>query len=257
MENRPIIVIPARYASTRFPGKPLAEIAGKSMIRRVWERCGAAEIGARVLVATDDQRIADEVGSFGGEAVMTPSELASGSERMAWVAARGVGEVFITVQGHEPLMPPSTIDAVAAALRDSDADIATAACPLRDPSALSNPNVVKLVTDAKKNALYFSRACIPFDRDATTAHETDGNAFADGGVYFKHIGIYAFRREALQRFAALPAGRLEQLEKLEQLRALEHGMRIRVAIVPADSQAVDTPEDLAAVEALLNGQNFR
>jgi 3-deoxy-manno-octulosonate cytidylyltransferase (CMP-KDO synthetase) len=257
METIPVIVIPARYASTRFPGKPLAEIAGKSMIRRVWERCGAAEIGARVLVATDDQRIVEEVASFGGEAVFTPWDIASGSERMAWVAERSEGDVFINVQGDEPLMPPSTIDAVAEALRKSDADIATAACPLRDPAALSNPNVVKLVTDAEKNALYFSRACIPFDRDAATGNNADSNAFADGGVYLKHIGIYAFRRDALKRFAALPAGRLEQLEKLEQLRALEHGMRIRVAIVPADSQAVDTPEDLAAVEALLNGQNFR
>lgn len=251
MHSNTIIVIPARYASTRFPGKPLALIAGKSMIRRVWERCAAARLDARIIVATDDERIASEVASFGGEAMMTPSELASGSERMAWVAERMEGEVFINVQGDEPLLPPSTIDATAEALTRSDADIATAATPLRDPAAFFNPNVVKLVTDAAGNALYFSRAAIPHDRDGAAAGTHAGNGFSDDGVYLKHIGIYAFRREALRRFAALPPGRLEQLEKLEQLRALEHGMRIRVALVPADSQAVDTPEDLRTVEDLL------
>ena len=238
------------------------------MIRRVWERCGAARLEARIVVATDDERIAAEVASFGGEAVMTPPELASGSERMAWVAERMEGEVFINVQGDEPLLPPSTIDATAEALAASDAEIATAACPLRDPAAFFNPNVVKLVTDAAGNALYFSRAPIPHDRDAAATEPENGNGFGNGGVYSeqigihpmnvgihrKHIGIYAFRREALRRFAALPPGRLEQLEKLEQLRALEHGLRIRVADVAADSQAVDTPEDLRLVEDLLNNE---
>ncbi len=263
MATNTVIVIPARYGSTRFPGKPLAVIAGKSMIRRVWERCNAtagASVGttngaARVIVATDDARIADEVATFGGEAMITPSELASGSERMAWVAERIEGEVFINVQGDEPLMPPATIDAVAAALRESGADIATAACPLRDPAALRNPNVVKLVTDRDGNALFFSRAGIPFDRDAEGKPGSRGNGFDTPGVYFKHIGIYAFRRDSLLRFAALPPGLLERVERLEQLRALENGMRIRVAVVPSDSQAVDTPEDLAAVEALLKARN--
>jgi 3-deoxy-manno-octulosonate cytidylyltransferase (CMP-KDO synthetase) len=255
MAKHTIIVIPARYASTRFPGKPLAMIAGRSMIRRVWERCSLAEEEARVIVATDDQRIADEVASFGGVSMMTPPELASGSERMAWVAERCDGEVFINVQGDEPLMPPATIDAVAAALRESDAVIATAACPLRDAAALRNPNVVKLVTDRSGNALYFSRAGIPFDRDAEGNPASGGNGFDAPGVYFKHIGIYAFRRDSLLHFAALPSGLLERVERLEQLRALEHGMRIRVTIVPSDSQAVDTPEDLAAVEALLKAHS--
>jgi 3-deoxy-manno-octulosonate cytidylyltransferase (CMP-KDO synthetase) len=183
--------------------------------------------------------------------MMTPQDLASGSERMAWVAARVEGAMFINVQGDEPLMPPGTIDAVVAALLDSDAEIATAACPLSNPGALHNINVVKLVTDRSGNALYFSRAVIPFDRDAAEHSAPDGNGFGETGVYFKHIGIYAFHRDALLRYAALPPGRLEQLEKLEQLRALENGMRIRVAIVPTDSQAVDTPEDLAAVEELI------
>ncbi len=255
MTTEHIIVIPARYASTRFPGKPLAAIAGKSMIRRVWEQCMRAACASRVIVATDDERIAAEVASFGGDAMMTPPELASGSERMAWVAERVAGAVFINVQGDEPLMPPATIDAVASALGESDAEIATAACPLADPAALANPNVVKLVTDRSGNALYFSRAGIPFDRDAGENSPAHGNGFAERGVYFKHIGIYAFRRDALLRFAALPPGRLEQLEKLEQLRAMENGMRIRVAVVPADSQAVDTPEDAAIVEELIRTMN--
>lgn len=255
MKTDTIIVIPARYASTRFPGKPLASIAGKSMIRRVWERCSMATEAARVIVATDDRRIADEVASFGGEAMITPSEMASGSERMAWVAERIEGDVFINVQGDEPLIPPATIDVVAAALRESDADIATAGCPLRDPAALWNPNVVKLVTDRSGNALYFSRAGIPFDREAAERISLDGNGSDERGVFFKHIGIYAFRRYAVLRFAALPPGLLERVEQLEQLRALENGMRIRVTIVPSDSQAVDTPEDLAAVEALLKAHS--
>ncbi len=250
-----IIVIPARFASTRFPGKPLAPIAGKSMIRRVWEQCRQAACASRVIVATDDARIADAVTAFGGEAMMTPSELASGSERMAWVAERSDGAIFVNVQGDEPLMPPATIDAVAAALRESDADLATAACPLADPEALRNPNVVKVVTDRDGNALYFSRAGIPFDRDPVGRSSADGNGFPGTGVYLKHIGIYAYRREALLRFAALAPGRLEQIEKLEQLRALENGMRIRVATVASDSQAVDTPEDVTIVEELIRKQN--
>lgn len=245
-----VIVIPARYASTRYPGKPLALIAGRPMIQHVWERCGRVRTAARVLVATDDERIVRAVAAFGGEAMMTPSELATGSERVAWIAERVPGDTFVNVQGDEPLLPPETVDAVIRALRDSDADIATAACPLRDPDQLANPNVVKLVTDVTGYALYFSRAGIPADRDQMDA---TGNPGVAAGVYRKHIGIYAFRRAALLRFAGLPAGRLEQREKLEQLRALEHGMRIRVVDVPTDSQAVDTPEDKELVEALMMG----
>ncbi|MDX9759804.1 MAG: 3-deoxy-manno-octulosonate cytidylyltransferase [Bacteroidota bacterium] len=249
MNTDTVIVIPARYASTRFPGKPLASIAGMPMIQHVWERCGRVRTPARLLVATDDARIARVVTDFGGEAMMTPPELASGSERVAWIAERIPGEMFVNVQGDEPLLPPDTVDAVVRALRESGADITTAACPLHDSDHIANPNVVKLVTDAAGNALYFSRAGIPFDRDGTDAN---GNHALPSGVYRKHIGIYAFRRAALLRFAALPAGRLEQHEKLEQLRALEHGMRIHVVDVPTDSQAVDTPADVALVEALMN-----
>ncbi len=245
MNENVMIVIPARYASTRFPGKPLAMIAGKTMIQRVWERCAAATMPQRIVVATDDARISAEVQRFGGEAMMTPADLPSGTERMAWVAARSDAEIFVNVQGDEPLLPPSTIDAAVHALRRNEAaDIATAACPLNVTEGISSPNVVKLVTDREGFALYFSRAAIPHIRDA-------GNAIDHIGVYRKHIGIYVFRRDALLRFAQLPPSPLEQYEKLEQLRALEHGMRIVVADVPTDSQAVDIPEDIALVEDMI------
>lgn len=251
MNERIIVVIPARYASTRFPGKPLARIAGKTMIERVWERCMSIESDAEILIATDDERIAAEVRSFGGEAVMTPDDLASGSDRVAWVAAHTDATMFVNVQGDEPLLPPATIDAVIRSLRDSDADIATAACPLRSHRHMFDPNIVKLVTDRNGNALYFSRAGIPFPREK----ENDGNAFDTYGVFLQHIGIYAFHRQSLLRFAALEESTLERVEKLEQLRALEHGMRICVSIVPAHSQSVDTPEDLAKVEKSIRLMN--
>ncbi|PLX31802.1 MAG: 3-deoxy-manno-octulosonate cytidylyltransferase [Ignavibacteria bacterium] len=245
MTAHTVIVIPARYGSTRFPGKPLADIAGKSMIERVYNLSMRSSLAGRVVVATDDERIRAEIDRFGGEAQLTPTDLASGSERMAYVAAHLDAEIYVNVQGDEPLLPPSTIDAVITALRDADdADIATASCPLRHPKEISDPNIVKLVTNQAGFALYFSRAGIPHLRDA-------GNEIPETGVYRKHIGIYAFRKDALLRFAALPPTLLEQSEKLEQLRALEHGMRIIVAEVEHDTQAVDTPEDIKKVIAAL------
>ncbi len=237
-----LVVIPARYASTRFPGKPLADLHGKPMIQHVWERCVASPGVERVLVATDDERIADAVRAFGGTCVMTPADLASGSERVAWVAAREQADIVVNVQGDEPLLPLDTIGAVIAPmLKNAGIDIGTAACPLPDAEAAMNPNVVKAVVAANGRALYFSRACVPHVRDGADAT----------GPWLKHIGIYAFRAAALARFAALPAGVLEQQEKLEQLRALEHGMSIHVALVAHDSQAVDTPSDLDVVRALM------
>lgn len=245
MKEQILTVIPARYASTRFPGKPLAMIAGKSMIQRVWERCTATAHPGRIVVATDDERIRDAVRAFGGEVRMTPPELDSGTARVAWVAEQEHADIYVNVQGDEPLLPPSTVDAaVTALLAHPAADIATACCPLTDVEGISSPNTVKLVTDAAGFALYFSRAPIPHQRDA-------GNAIGGTGVYRKHIGLYVYRREALLRFPSLPPSALEQTEKLEQLRALEHGMRIAVAEVPSDTQAVDVPEDIARVERLL------
>ena len=277
MSEHIIIVIPARWGSTRFPGKPLADIAGKSMIERVHARCAASARASRVIVATDDERIRSEVARFGGEAVMTPADLPSGTERMAWVARETEADIYVNVQGDEPLLPPATIDAaVDALIRNPEADIATACCPLTGDADIANPNIVKLVTDRAGFALYFSRAPIPHVRDSAgietpsggTAEDAsgsgdtadgdgrsadgDGNAFARTGVYKKHIGIYVFRRNALLRFAALDPTPLERLEKLEQLRALEHGMRIVVAEVETDSQAVDTPGDIEKVERLIH-----
>lgn len=219
------------------------------MIQRVWERCLEAEGIDEVFVATDDERIQSAVEEFGGNAVMTPAELTSGTERMAYLARTEEAEMYINVQGDEPLLPPSTIERTLQMLAaQTDADIATAACPLHDASDMQNPNIVKLVTDRAGFALYFSRAAIPHLRDA-------GNENAETGVYRKHVGIYAFRRDALLRFADLPPSQLERTEKLEQLRALEYGMRIAVADVERDSQAVDTPGDIAAVERLLHAGN--
>jgi 3-deoxy-manno-octulosonate cytidylyltransferase (CMP-KDO synthetase) len=237
-----LIIIPARYASTRFPGKPLADIHGKPMVRHVYERCAQSRPDARVLVATDDERIERVVRDFGAEVVMTPASLQSGSERAAWVAREIACDIVVNVQGDEPLLPGETLDAaIAPLLNDADLDIGTAACALDSLPELVDPNIVKVVLDTRGRALYFSRAPIPHIRDAESA----------ASPYLKHIGIYAFRRKALLRFAALPQSPLELLEKLEQLRALEHGMSIGVGITTQVSQAVDTPADLERVKAML------
>jgi 3-deoxy-manno-octulosonate cytidylyltransferase (CMP-KDO synthetase) len=241
-----VIIIPSRYASTRFPGKPLADIGGKTMIRRVWEQCSAAALAERVIIATDDERIVHEVESFGGEAFITPSNLNSGSERVAFVAQRVSGDIFVNVQGDEPLIPPATIDNAIKALIDNEkADIGTVACPIRSFADFVNPNVVKAVCAQDGRALYFSRASIPFSREER--HSIAG--------CLKHIGVYAFRRAALERFASLPENALERCERLEQLRALEDGMTIHVSTVESDTVAVDAPEDIALVLERLNAKH--
>jgi len=243
---RVAVVIPARYGATRLPGKPLAEIDGRPMIWYVWEKARRAQVPSRVVVATDDERIAAVVRGFGGEAVMTSPACASGTDRVA-EAARGMGEeVFVNLQGDEPLMHPSVIDAVAAPLVfDPDVRMSTAALPQDDPAEFLRPSVVKVVVDARGDALYFSRSPIPHYRDAGT------------GRYRKHLGIYGYRREFLFRVAALPPSPLEEAERLEQLRVLENGYRIRVVDVAHDSVGVDTAEDLKAVEGRLCGPKSR
>ena len=239
------IVIPSRYASTRFPGKPLADIAGKPMVQRVFERCARSRLAGAVIVATDDERIAEAVRGFGGLAEMTPSELASGTERMAWVAARRQGRIFVNVQGDEPLIDPAAIDAaIAPLLADEDIDIGTVASRMTDDAEFSNPNIVKIALTVSGRALYFSRAGIP--------HPRDGADSAGRAQRYRHAGLYAYRREALERFAALSPSPLERIEMLEQLRALEAGMHIHVAIVDADSPAVDVPSDIDIVLARLH-----
>jgi 3-deoxy-manno-octulosonate cytidylyltransferase (CMP-KDO synthetase) len=238
------IVIPARYGSTRFPGKPLARQTGKYLIQHVVEQASQARRAQRVLVATDDHRIFEAVRSFGGHAVMTSDSHHSGTDRIAEVMRRpeylGV-KIVVNVQGDEPDMDPGLIDALIEALESSQVEMATAAAPFLHDSEVANPNLVKVVTDHQHCALYFSRAVIPFDRDRT------GTVLGgDLRAYHRHVGIYAYRREALLKLAATPLCELERIEKLEQLRALYLGMKIFVLPATHVPQGVDTPEDYAA-----------
>ena len=249
-----VAIIPARFGSTRLPGKPLSDIQGKPMIQHVYERASRATCIDRLLVATDDERIAAAVTAFGGEVVMTSTAHPSGTDRLAEVARAIEAEVVVNVQGDEPLLDPLAIEtAVAALRRDPAVAIATLSLPLTDPEEMLSPGVVKVVVDEASDALYFSRSPIPFVRTANATARERAQAAVRLGLARKHIGLYVYRREALLRFAALPASPLEEAEGLEQLRALHHGMRIRVAPLAASTGgvAVDTPEDLERVRALL------
>jgi 3-deoxy-manno-octulosonate cytidylyltransferase (CMP-KDO synthetase) len=238
-----IVVIPSRYASTRLPGKPLLPLAGKPMVQHVYERAKRAQTVHRVIVATDDQRIMDAVTAFGGEARMTRSDHRTGTERIAEVAAHEPGDVFVNVQGDEPLIDPVAIDtAVGALLEEPQAQISTVATPIRHAGDIMDPNVVKTVLDFDGNALYFSRAPIPWIRDTQQKVHVK---------YWKHLGLYVFQREALLEFPTLPQGELERIEQLEQLRWLENGWKIRVAEVVHDAVSVDVLEDVARVEKLM------
>ena len=238
-----VVVIPARYGSTRLPGKPLVSLAGKPMIQRVYERAKLAQRVNRVIVATDDDRIVKAVQEFGGEARMTRPDHRTGTERVAEVAAHEAGDIFVNVQGDEPLLDPAAVDtAVGALLEEPQAAIATVATPIRTPGDIMDPNVCKVVLDFDENALSFSRAPIPWVRD------TAGHVQAR---HLKHLGLYVFRRDALLEYPTLPQGELERIEQLEQLRWLENGWKIRVAEVEHDAVSVDVPEDISRVEKLL------
>jgi len=238
-----IVVIPSRYASTRLPGKALVELAGKPMVQHVYERAKRAQTVHRVMVATDDQRIIDAVTAFGGEARMTRADHRTGTERIAEVAVHEAGDVFVNVQGDEPLIDPVAIDtAVGALLEEPQAQISTVATAIRHAGDIMDPNVVKTVLDFDGNALYFSRAPIPWIRDTQQKLHVK---------YWKHLGLYVFQREALLEFPTLPQGELEKIEQLEQLRWLENGWKIRVAEVAHDAVSVDVPEDVARVEKLM------
>jgi len=238
-----VVVIPARFGATRLPGKPLVSLAGKSMIQRVFERAKLAKTPSQVIVATDDERILQAVQAFGGEARMTRSDHRTGTERVAEVAAHAEGDVFVNVQGDEPLLDPAAIDtAVNALLEQPPAAVATVATTIRTPADIMDPNVVKTVLDFDGNALYFSRAPIPWVRD---------NAGHIVVRHWKHLGLYVFQRDALLDYPTLPQGDLERIEQLEQLRWMENGVKIRVAEVEHDAVSVDIPEDVARVEKLL------
>jgi 3-deoxy-manno-octulosonate cytidylyltransferase (CMP-KDO synthetase) len=255
-----VAIIPARFASTRLPGKPLSLIHGKTMIERVHERARAAKRPDRILVATDDERIASTVRAFGGEAVITSPSHATGTDRLAEAARAIEAEIVVNVQGDEPMLDPAGIDAAAEALlADETLGIATLSLPLLSVEEMLATSVVKVVTDARADALYFSRAPIPHLRlgDSADARQAAARAVASG-LARKHVGLYAYRRDALLRFASLPPSPLEQAEGLEQLRALENGMRIRVVpMVGEGGVAVDTPEDLERVRALLLAEKGR
>ena len=233
-------IIPARYGSTRFPGKPLAMIGSKTMIHRTYESASKSLLDG-VVVATDDQRIFDEVRGFGGRVVMTRVEHQSGTERcrealdMVW----GNYDAVVNIQGDEPFIDPLEINQVADLIRRDDTCLATLAKRITDPSRIDNPNTVKVVFDHEGNALYFSRHPLPFVRGA------EREQWFEKAEYYQHIGIYAYKADTLRAIAAMPMGRLEQAESLEQLRWLENGLRIRVAVTELkDTIAIDTPEDL-------------
>ncbi|MBI5774496.1 MAG: 3-deoxy-manno-octulosonate cytidylyltransferase [Verrucomicrobia bacterium] len=242
---RTLGIIPARYASTRFPGKPLHPIAGKPLIQHVVERCQLAKTLSEVIVATDDERIAAAAKKF-CRVEMTRTDHPSGSDRIAEVAARISCDAVVNIQGDEPLIDPAVIDAVAAALAGSE--MSTAATVIKNQEDYDNPNVVKVVVSATGRALYFSRRTIPFLREAASrpVHEQLA-AFP----FLKHLGIYGYRRDTLLRLVKFPQSPLEQAEKLEQLRALENAIAIAVVKVNYDSVGVDMPEDVARVEKIL------
>ncbi len=255
MNSKVVAIIPARYASTRLPGKPILDIGGKPMVVRVAERARQVSAINRVIIATDDQRIFDAVAAAGEEVMLTSPDHPTGTDRLAEVAAKLDAEIIVNVQGDEPLIEPATIEAaLAPLLADSSIVMSTTSEPIESAADLLNPNVVKVVTDPACFALYFSRSPIPFPRAAVQQHGSLEAALAAEpallGRYAKHTGMYVYRREFLLKYAKLPSTPLEQTELLEQLRALEHGHKIKVVKVAHRSIGVDTPEDLERVRQI-------
>jgi len=236
-------VIPARYASARLPGKPLADIAGKTMIEHVYHRALAAKSLSAVYVATDDARIYDAVLAFGGNVVMTRLDHRSGTDRIAESVENLDVDVVVNVQGDEPLLDPAEIDLVVAPfVARPELVMTTLAVPIGDPRDIADPSVVKVVTNLRGDALYFSRLPIPYYRSG------------ESGERLKHIGLYAYRRDFLLTYASLPPSPMEQMEQLEQLRVLENGYSIHVVLTHQDAISVDTPEDLERVRAIFAGE---
>ena len=236
------VIIPARWASTRFPGKPLVKLRGKPLVQHVWERANRAKRVGRIIIATDDMRIAEAAFDFGAEVALTSPKHPTGTDRLAEVVQQlKSASIILNVQGDEPDIAPSTIDRLVEALQDdTKLGMVTAANPLADPADVQDPNVVKVVADLAGRALYFSRSVIPYDRDGR------------GRVrYLRHQGIYGYRRKVLLALVKCKPTPLEQVEKLEQLRALEHGIAIGVIVVRRGSVGVDVPADVAKAERAL------
>ena len=248
------VVIPARWGSTRFPGKLLHPIAGRPLIQHVWERCSLTRSISRIIIAVDDERLAEVAQGFGAEVVMTSVDHQSGTDRIAEVAEvlkqqapENAPTHFINVQGDEPLIDATLIDHLAETLlEDSEVEMVTAATPLEDPEHRNDPNIVKVVVGCSGNALYFSRNTMPYHRDP---HDAESEV-----TPLLHLGIYGFRYETLQKFVTASPSPLEKCEKLEQLRALEHGIPIKVVITNHRALGVDTPEDARRIEAFIHGK---
>ncbi|MDT8379719.1 MAG: 3-deoxy-manno-octulosonate cytidylyltransferase [Desulfotignum sp.] len=240
----PIAVIPSRFGSSRLKGKPLVPIAGRPMIQRVYEQAQKSPVVTGVWVATDDDRIVTAVNAFGGNAVMTSDTCRSGTDRVAETAnilKLAPDDIVINIQGDQPVFDPRSLkDLIAPFEQDPAVEMTTLAFKIQNPREITDPKDVKVVFDSRGRALYFSRAQIPFPRDGET--QTD---------YYKHLGFYAYKKSFLDRFVTLPTGRCEAVEKLEQLRALEHGFSIHVALTAFDSPEIDLPEDVQRVEKAL------
>ncbi len=240
-------VIPARYASTRFPGKPLIDIEGKTMIQRVYEQAKKSSVLEKVVVATDDERIYDHVLSFGGEAVMTAEHHPSGTDR-CWDALQNTGgeyEYIINIQGDEPFIDPSQIDLLASVLKDGT-ELATLIIPVTDHSVLFDMGEVKVVLNDRMEGLYFSRMVIPYIKGVAQEH------WHKHHNYYRHVGMYAYRRDILEQVTKLSVSSLEKAESLEQLRWLENGFKIKCAVTQHDSHCIDLPEDVEKVLRLMN-----
>jgi 3-deoxy-manno-octulosonate cytidylyltransferase (CMP-KDO synthetase) len=243
-------IIPARYASSRFPGKPLVEILGKPMIQWVYERACRAKYLDEVIVATDDQRIFDAVTKFSGKVAMTSPSAANGTERIAELVQKIAAELIVNIQGDEPLIDPDVIDQLVVLMKNNPAaPVGTLVKKIEEVENLMNPNIPKVVLDKDFYALYFSRSIIPFHRD-----RPDQRKWLRNENYYQHIGLYIYRREFLLKFVTLPLSNLERIERLEQLRILENGYKIKVALTETESIGVDVPSDIDRVISFLHGR---
>lgn len=259
-----VVIIPARFHSTRFPGKVLVPLNGKPLIQHVYEKASGAARADAVYVATDHRGVVEAVEAFGGRAVMTAEGLRSGTDRIAealgLLEARGGGstpwDVIVNVQGDEPLVRADMVDALVDLMADRRASIGTLAKRIEDVEDITNPNTVKVVFDREGFALYFSRSPIPYYRDLFAGRDLAGTPpDPAAAIMFRHVGLYAYRREALLKFTSLPVSRLEEAEKLEQLRALEHGLAIKVGETAHATIGVDTPEDLERVQQCISSSS--
>lgn len=247
-----ICVIPARFGSTRLPGKPLLKIGGKPMIQRVYEQARKAGRLDRVIIATDHESILNTVRDFGGEVVMTSASHASGTDRVAEVMRKMDADVVINIQGDEPFISPKLLNEMAALFERTDIDIATPVHRIRNPEDLDNPNLVRVVRDTNGFALYFTRSVIPYFRD-----EPSMDRWPERTAYFKHIGLYAYRKETLLEITALPESSLEKAEKLEQLRMLENGYRVFTLETGYESVCVDTEADLKKINEMYTSNRIK